>query len=169
MNSRLAQRKYLLLFAILIFSGCSSSGKPVEVEGIVLLENEPVSDATVLFIPEGGTGQPAHGMTDENGRFQLSTFKENDGALPGSYTVTVTKSVPPPEPPEADPSDSKSVYAHFKAIKEQKKLKSPVPSTYANGMTTPFHFTVPVEGKVVLELKKSEQKEATKKVRGRPR
>ncbi len=162
MKPRIARREFVLLL-ILIFSGCSSKGKPVEVEGIVLLDNEPVPEATVLFIPEGGTGQPAHGMTDENGRFQLTTFKENDGAPPGNYAVTVTKSVPPPQPPEADPSDSQSVYTHFKAIKEQKKAKSLLPSAYSSQKTTPFHFTVPVDGKVVLELKKSEKKQAAKK------
>ena len=149
----------LLVFLLAsVLTGCSSKNKPVDVEGIVLLDNEPVPDATVLFIPEGGTGQPAHGMTDENGKFQLSTFKENDGALPGAYKVTVTKSVPPPQPPDAEPGDSRSIVAHFKAIKQHKQEKPPLPAMYANEKTTPFRYTVPVDGKVVLELKKSEKK-----------
>ena len=144
----------VIFLMTLILPGCSSTNKPVEVEGIVLLDNEPVAEATVLFIPEGNSGQPAHGMTDENGKFQLTTFKENDGAFPGSYKVTVTKSVAPPQPPEADPGDAQSVVAHFKAIKQQKKVKSPLPAMYANAQATLFHYTVPVEGKVTLELKK---------------
>ena len=148
----------VLFLVILVIPGCSSANKPVDVEGVVLLDNVAVADATVLFIPDGGSGQPAHGLTDENGKFQLTTFKENDGAFPGSYKVTVTKSVPPPQPPEADPGDSKSVVAHFKAIKEHKKEKSPLPTKYASEKTTPFHYTVPVSGKVTLELKKSERK-----------
>jgi hypothetical protein len=147
----------LVFMAASVLTGCSKSGT-VRVEGIVTLDNQPVPEATVLFIPEGGTGQPAHGMTDENGKFQLTTFKENDGALPGAYKVTVTKSVPPPQPPEAEPGDSRSILAHFKAIKEQKKEKSPLPAIYASEKTTPFRYTVPVEDKVVLELKKSEKK-----------
>ena len=130
----------------------------MRVEGIVVLDNQPVPEATVLFIPEGGTGQPAYGTTDENGKFQLTTFKENDGALPGAYKVTVTKSVPPPQPPEAEPGDSRSIVAHFKAIKEHKQEKSPLPAMYADVKSTPFHYTVPVDGKLVLELKKSEKK-----------
>ena len=145
----------VLFLVTLVHPGCSSSNKPVEVNGVVLLDNEPVAEATVLFIPDGNVGQPAHGMTDENGKFQLTTFKENDGAIPGNYKVTVTKSVPPPQPPEADPGDSKSVVAHFKAIKQHKKEKSPLPGIYANVKTTPFQYTVPVDGKVTLELKKS--------------
>jgi hypothetical protein len=153
---RMQTLRYAAAFILItqMFCGCSSSNKPVEVEGIVLLDNEPVAEATVLFIPDGNSGQPAHGWTDENGKFQLTTFKENDGALPGSYKVTVTKSVPPPQPPEADPGDAKSVVAHFKAIKQQKKVKSPLPAMYASAQSTPFHYTVPVEGKVTLELKK---------------
>jgi hypothetical protein len=157
MRSQNARCLLLVFITASVITGCSKSGL-VRVEGIVLLENEPVPEATVLFIPEGGTGQPAHGTTDENGKFQLSTFKENDGALPGAYKVTVTKSVPPPQPPEAEPGDSRSIVAHFKAIKEQKHEKSLLPATYADIKTTPFHYTVPVDGKLVLELKKSEKK-----------
>jgi len=148
-----ACRATFLLLTMLFLSGCGSKNKPVDVEGIVLLDNAPVAEATVLFIPEGDTGQPAYGMTDENGKFQLSTFKENDGAIPGNYKVTVTKSVPPPQPPEAEPGDSKSIVAHFRAMMDKKKVKCPLPTMYANEKTTPFHYTVPVEGKVTLELK----------------
>jgi hypothetical protein len=158
MTFPIARRATLIFLVTLVLPGCGSTKKPVEVEGVVLLDNEPVAEATVLFIPDGGSGQPAHGLTDENGKFQLTTFKDNDGAFPGNYKVTVTKSVPPPQPPEAEPGDSRSVVAHFKAIKEQKKVKSPLPTLYASGQTTPFRYTVPVDGKVVLELKKSEKK-----------
>src|SRR5438105_2993244 len=158
MRSSIARGVVWAFLLALASAGCSSKNKPIEVEGIVLLENEPVAEATVLFVPEGDTGQPAHGMTDENGKFQLSTFKENDGALPGSYKVTVRKSVPTPQPPEADPDDARSIMAHFKAIKQSKHEKSPLPALYASEKTTPFHYTVPVEGKVVLELKKLSKK-----------
>src|SRR5437763_7975974 len=133
--------RYLVLGCILasLPTGCSRNGL-LEVEGTVLLDNQPVPDATVLFIPEGGSGQPAQGVTDENGRFQLTTFKDKDGALPGAYKVTVTKSVPPPQPPEAEPGDSRSIMAHFKAIKQQKQEKSPLPAVYANEKTTPFRY-----------------------------
>ena len=157
MRSQNVRCLLLVFLTVSVATGCSKSGL-VPVEGIVVLENEPVPEATVLFIPEGGTGQPAHGMTDENGKFQLSTFKENDGALPGAYKVTVTKSVPPPQPPEAEPGDSRSIVAHFKAIKEHKQEKSPLPAIYADVKSTPFHYTVPVDGKLVLELKKSQKK-----------
>ena len=157
MRSANARCFFFAFITASVVTGCSKSGL-VRVEGIVLLENEPVAEATVLFIPEGGTGQPAQGMTDESGKFQLTTFKENDGARPGAYKVTVTKSVPPPQPPEAEPGDSRSIVAHFKAIKEHKQEKSPLSSIYADVKTTPFHYTVPVDGKLILELKKSEKK-----------
>jgi hypothetical protein len=140
---------------ILSTSSCNSKNRPVDVEGVVLLDNEPVADAMVLFIPEGATGQPAHGVTDEKGRFQLSTFKDNDGAFPGSYKVTVTKAEPVPELPAGEPGDSKSMVVHFRAIKQQKPGKSLLPAVYADQKSTPFHFTVPVSGKVTLELQKS--------------
>ena len=157
MRSASARCLFFVFITASVITGCSKSGL-VRVEGIVVLDNQPVPEATVLFIPEGGTGQPAQGMTDENGKFQLTTFKENDGALPGAYKVTVTKSVPPSQPPEAEPGDSRSIVAHFKAIKQHKQEKSPLPAIYADVKSTPFHYTVPVDGKLVLELKKSQKK-----------
>ena len=36
-----------------------------------------------------GAGTNARGAIDENGRFQLATFKDNDGALPGKHRFMV--------------------------------------------------------------------------------
>ncbi len=46
-----------------------------------------------MFGPADGR-RPATGKTDEQGRFKLTTFKAEDGALPGEHTVTVTAIVP---------------------------------------------------------------------------
>ena len=59
---------------------------PVEVE--VTYNGAPVEGAHVTFAPVGES-QPAFGTTGPNGRALLSTFGENDGALPGSYQVGV--------------------------------------------------------------------------------
>jgi hypothetical protein len=77
---------------VLALSGCGGSNRPatLPVRGIVLLDNEPVAGAAVMFHPVGG-GRPAEGVTGADGRFELKTFEEGDGALPGEHQVTVTK------------------------------------------------------------------------------
>jgi hypothetical protein len=81
------------------FAGCGSSGPTtVEVTGTVTYNNSPVAGAAVMF--QGGTGRPATGETDSQGKFTLRTFGADDGAVPGEYVVTITKveSVPPGQP-----------------------------------------------------------------------
>lgn len=58
------------------------------VSGIVTFNGKPVPAAQVLFTSAGH--RPAAGETDDSGRYVLSTFETGDGALIGSYSVTVT-------------------------------------------------------------------------------
>src|SRR5262245_43673197 len=64
------------------------------VKGKVMFNGKPVKEAQVTFSPTGAegqkeTGKPATGFTDENGNFELSTFKNYDGAIVGSHSVHV--------------------------------------------------------------------------------
>jgi len=71
------------------------SGRPPKtapVRGVVTLDGEPVAGATVIFSPsaaETSRRRAAAGKTDASGLFILSTFAKGDGAVPGTYTVTV--------------------------------------------------------------------------------
>ncbi len=71
--------------------GCGK-GRPktVPVTGTVTFDGKPVEGASVAFYPAEG-GRPATGTTDAQGKFTLTTFESGDGALPGSYNVTVMK------------------------------------------------------------------------------
>lgn len=85
-------------------AGCGSDpfveNRPevVPVTGVVTLGGAPVEGATVTFVNTTGmapgeqvTGRSSVGRTDQSGRFELTTFESGDGAVPGEYTVTVTK------------------------------------------------------------------------------
>lgn len=86
---------YGLLFASLgVWTGCG--GEPglegtTAVSGIVTYKGQPVEGASVTFSPASGQGRAASALTDAEGRFQLTTLKAGDGALPGSYQVTIAK------------------------------------------------------------------------------
>jgi hypothetical protein len=77
-----------------VAAGCRPAGPAVHyVEGVVLLEGEPIEGATVGFSPIEA-GMPAFGKTDEKGIFRLTTARgggQGKGAMAGSYTVTMTK------------------------------------------------------------------------------
>lgn len=86
----------MLALGVLVSTGCGRSGPAVAfVEGTVLLDGQPVADATVGLSPLAG-GLPAVGMTDADGRFHLSSTgggRPEAGAVPGEYSVVVSKQV----------------------------------------------------------------------------
>ncbi len=77
--------------------GCKKKGRSrdglVKASGVVLYNGTPVDGATVMFYPAemGGGAAPAVARTDEKGEFVLTTDETGDGALPGSYKVTIDK------------------------------------------------------------------------------
>ena len=84
------QLLYLSLSALLIcYCGCSGSPANVaKVEGVVTLDAEPLSGASVTFYPESGA-RPSAGETDENGRYSLRYTRGFDGAVIGKHRVTI--------------------------------------------------------------------------------
>ena len=52
---------------------------------------EPLAGATVMFNPVASGGSGAIALTDDQGRYKLTTFSRGDGAPPGDYGVIVLK------------------------------------------------------------------------------
>ncbi|MCA9234419.1 MAG: hypothetical protein KDA44_03060 [Planctomycetales bacterium] len=77
-------------------AGCADS--PYElapVSGAVTLNGEPLANATVSYEPRGGpersiVGPGSVGTTDAEGRYTLSTFKDEPGAVVGQHTVRIS-------------------------------------------------------------------------------
>jgi len=80
---------------ILVAAGCGKTGPQVHfVEGGLLLDGQPVADATVVFVPEATNGLVATGRSNAEGRFTLTSVRggrPNGGALEGDYAVTFAK------------------------------------------------------------------------------
>ncbi len=84
----------MLVGLVVIASHGCGGGSPLDtvpVSGTVTLDGTPVEGATVVFAPTAGDGTAATGITDRNGRYLLTTLAPNDGALPGSYMVMISK------------------------------------------------------------------------------
>ena len=78
----------LTIFTLMI-TGCGSdSPEFVPVSGTVTLNGKPINEVVVTFVPKQD-GQPAMGLTDEQGQFSLSTTELDDGVIVGSYYATV--------------------------------------------------------------------------------
>jgi len=79
-------------------TGCSDGIKEFPcavVSGIVTCEGQPVREAQVFFAPKmtgrsAEVGKPGFSWTGEDGRFVLSTYGNEDGAVIGSHVVRVT-------------------------------------------------------------------------------
>jgi hypothetical protein len=64
--------------------------------GLVTLDGAPVAEAVVTFsitrTDRDNKSFTAVGMTDQQGRFALRTFRPGDGAVEGKHAVTISKS-----------------------------------------------------------------------------
>jgi hypothetical protein len=150
-----------LIVAVLLAAGCGGAGKPVKVRGVVTLDGTPLSGATVSFEPSS-EGRPAGGVTDKDGVFRLTTYRSEDGALPGEYRVTVALSPESthPQPKAADrfelmSREGRSPQGKAKAAREAKKYprpKSVVPPVYGDPKKTPLKEIVPPKEEIKLEL-----------------
>jgi hypothetical protein len=77
----------------LLLAGCAGSGsapKTAPVSGkIVLANGEPLTRGIIVFHPKDPPGNEARAFVAKDGSFKLSTFLQEDGAVPGRYVVTV--------------------------------------------------------------------------------
>lgn len=88
---------------LLFLAGCGPVGRPpvsglVTVSGIVSLDDKPLANASVTFVPmAGGSGQEvaAGGMTDSTGKYVLRTEGDSSGVRPGRYKVIISSIVMP--------------------------------------------------------------------------
>jgi hypothetical protein len=91
-----------ILFTALLLSaaglaccgGCGSSpsgppaGATIPVKGKVTYRGKPLTRGTITFEPTDA-GRDANGAIQSDGSFTLTTFKDGDGAIPGTHKVKV--------------------------------------------------------------------------------
>lgn len=159
--------RLLILFWLLLV-GCEiQSARPVaklefcnKVTGRITLDGEPLENARVLFIPvvyaidERQTLPLASGVTDQDGRFELSHKRgeqNSPGAALGLYSVLVSKPVAPLETKEpAQPEESKAkeklgpnqvmVTIQPDQIPERYNLKTTLPAKITSASAQEFEF-----------------------------
>jgi hypothetical protein len=126
---------------VLLLAGCGGSGlgDPVEVQGRVTFRGDPVADAKVTFHATVEDGRSASGKTDGSGNFRLTTFRKDDGAVPGDYAISISKFEPGGGGGGAMSGEDPSAAADYGAMMEAaargetaKLGKELLPEKYAN-------------------------------------
>ncbi|MCA9127588.1 MAG: Ig-like domain-containing protein [Planctomycetales bacterium] len=109
-------------------AGCGNGLDTVPVKGVLTLNGKPVPKIAVSFMPEGGKGQIAQGVTDAEGKFELQTREPGDGAMVGNYQVAFR--FVPDEVPE------------MPGFPGSKPVISPLPPKYADSLSSGVTATV---------------------------
>ena len=154
----------LAVYLALAGLGCGggSKAKPVKVEGVVLLDGNPLAGAMVRYSPLDANGEGAYGLTRDDGTFRLSCQSGAEGALPGQYKVVIAqadsqKTEAPADPKEAQRMADQMMRGMVGKVGQKKRATGPqrastVPAVYSNENTTPLLQTVPPPEKVTLNL-----------------
>jgi hypothetical protein len=149
----------LFFFTVL---GCGGA-KPNKVEGKVVFTNgQPVKAAMVTFVPKDKeNGKSATGLTDDEGKFYLTTSNDGDGALPGEYKVVISQNKKAiSQQPQQPSGDTREMYKKWLKENKDKKDKIPaddkgdIPDQYTVEEATPLKWTVPSSDSPTFKIPK---------------
>lgn len=136
--------------------GCTRPGPDMApAAGVVTLAGRPVAGAQVTFMAPTAA-RAAYGVTDDAGRFVLSTFGQGDGATPGVHVVTITKPGGQAAAPAMSAEQADAAYSAAMAQASRNAAASgELPARYADaaqsGLTAEVTKTGPNEFIFALE------------------
>lgn len=80
-------RLWIVALIVVVVAGCDSNPRRVPVSGLVTYQDAPLRWGVIQLDPIDG-GPPGLGEIQSDGTFRVTTFREFDGAVPGSYRVS---------------------------------------------------------------------------------
>jgi len=139
--------------------GCGGGGgmappETIPVTGTVMYKGAPVEGATVTFHHEKAP-RGASGITDKDGKYSLTMFEPNDGAVAGENIITVVKGSAPAAAPTTSggppsPEDLAKKMAEMKSGDSRKKKDGgELPAKYASQGTTPLKENVSAQNNTI--------------------
>lgn len=116
----------LLALSVLVLNqlGCASSDQPElgQVTGVITLDEKPLAGVAVVFQPENG--RPARGMTNAEGKYELTYIRQTKGTKIGPNRVEIAPSEEGEGAEEVESGDKETQTA------KSKSGKPVVPSRY---------------------------------------
>jgi hypothetical protein len=141
------------LCGVVVLVGCSGgtdkskANRPQTAlaNGVVTYNGKPLDGALIVFVPEANEGTAAAAVSNNQGEFSAMAFSPEQGAVPGKYTVTVSKML---EPTAEQPDEASHDAPPAKIVKP----KSLIPIKYSQPKTSTLIVVVPAEGTESLKL-----------------
>jgi hypothetical protein len=137
MRSIMRGARWVAVAAVLAGTlGCGSSVHPVR--GRVTFEGKPLpGGGAIAFMPlDDRPGKAAGGEIAEDGTYRLTTFRQDDGSMPGEFRVVITQVTE--KEPEAVPDGSKARPRAPWVVAPGDRI----PSVYSDPTRTPLRATV---------------------------
>jgi hypothetical protein len=156
-----------VLAASLVLTGVGCKRRPVQVSGVVLLDNKPLKGAMLTFNPVDKEGRAATAYSRNDGSFDVTTYTEGDGAFPGDYKITVSAPTPSSSGSQERPNldmRSQEGYKNFLKIQQRtaaeqqrrgvREKKDPAGPKHVYGELdkTPLKCRVPTDGTLTVKL-----------------
>ena len=127
--------------------GCGPSHPDAIPVTVTIKHNgKPIQGATVNFISDDGSTWMAYGTTDAQGKCQLSTYGENDGAVAGKHKVSVVKNAKNPAFSEEDASPNTPRTINLLPKKYEDFTRSRLLAEVSSDKTD---FTFELQGKII--------------------
>ena len=119
--------------------------KTVSAKGSITYSGQPLPLAIIVLDPQAEGGVAAMGRSDAEGNFSLDAYPPDQGAVPGSYRVSVKKTESPKKT-DVDPA------SHDAPDVESDGPKSLIPPEYGEFATSGLTIEIPAEGSETLKL-----------------
>ncbi len=126
--------------------GVADRPKVARVSGTVTYQGKAVEDAVLTF-SAAGAPRKATGKTDAEGKFTLTTFLTDDGAVAGDHVITITKlKGPPPPAMNVETGGAEYTKAMESAAKPAVAADTGLPAKYADPEKSGLMRTVTLQG-----------------------
>lgn len=143
---------------LILPSGCSDELEYGVVEGSITLDGKPLTDVQVVFLPDpelGGRGRRSTSLTDEKGRYRISSDMGQAGAPLGFHRVCITDlkaGLPGVAPMQPDDNPTGPVGIRMEDVVPKNKPKSRFPEEYGDSARTPLRSIEVKPGAQVIDL-----------------